>query len=119
MDKVEMFEQECMDRIQNYPQDTALMKASHGFLEASFEPKYSYNFRWMGRPIIQYPQDMIAMQEIIWKVSPDLIVETGIAHGGSLILYASILELIGGTGSVLGIDIDIREHNRAEIEKHR
>ena len=71
----------------------------------------------MGRPIIQYPQDMIAMQEIIWELKPDLIIETGIAHGGSLIYYASLLELIG-KGEVLGIDIDIRQHNRAEIEAH-
>src|SRR5438552_15481565 len=71
----------------------------------------------MGRPIIQYPQDMIAMQEIIWEIKPDLIIETGIAHGGSLVYYASLLELIGN-GEVLGIDIDIREHNRKEIEKH-
>jgi cephalosporin hydroxylase len=80
--------------------------------------KYSYNFTWLGRPIIQFPQDMIAMQEIIWKVKPDLIIETGIAHGGSLIFSASILEMIGGDGRVLGIDIDIRAHNRIEIERH-
>jgi cephalosporin hydroxylase len=80
--------------------------------------EYSYHFTWLGRPIIQYPQDMIAMQEIIWKVKPDLIIETGIAHGGSLIFHASMLELLGGDGQVLGIDIDIREHNRIEIEKH-
>jgi cephalosporin hydroxylase len=72
----------------------------------------------MGRPIIQFPQDILAMQEIIWKVKPDLIIETGIAHGGSLIFYASMLELIGENGQILGIDIDIREHNRVEIEKH-
>jgi len=80
--------------------------------------KYSYNFSWLGRPIIQLPQDIIAMQEIIWQVQPDLIIETGIAHGGSLIFYASMLELLGGEGTVVGIDIDIREHNRVEIEKH-
>lgn len=80
--------------------------------------KYSYNFAWLGRPIIQFPQDIIALQELIWQVKPDLIIETGIAHGGSLILSASILELLGGTGQVLGIDIDIREHNRVEIEAH-
>jgi cephalosporin hydroxylase len=72
----------------------------------------------MGRPIIAYPQDMIAMQEIIWEVQPDLIIETGIAHGGSLIYYASLLELIGGNGKVVGIDIDIRQHNRLLIEEH-
>ncbi|WP_445241053.1 cephalosporin hydroxylase family protein [Microcoleus vaginatus] len=71
----------------------------------------------MGRPIIQFPQDIMAMQEIIWQVKPDLIVETGIAHGGSLIFYASMLELIG-EGQVLGIDVDIRQHNRVEIEQH-
>lgn len=81
--------------------------------------KYTYNFTWMGRPIIQFPQDMIAMQEIIWQVQPDLIIETGIAHGGSLIYYASLLEMIGAEGKVIGIDIDIRSHNRVEIENHR
>ena len=79
--------------------------------------RYTYNFNWLGRPIIQLPQDIIAMQELIWQVKPDLIIETGIAHGGSLIFSASMLELIG-KGEVLGIDIDIREHNRVEIEKH-
>ena len=71
----------------------------------------------MGRPVIQYPQDILAMQELIWEIKPDLIIETGIAHGGSLIFYASMLELIG-KGEIVGIDIDIREHNRREIEKH-
>ena len=80
--------------------------------------KYAHNYTWMGRPIIQVPQDIIAMQEIIWQVKPDLIIETGIACGGSLVFYASMLELIGGNGQVLGIDIEIREHNRVEIEKH-
>jgi cephalosporin hydroxylase len=80
--------------------------------------RYTYNFEWMGRPIIQFPQDMLAMQEIIWKTRPQLIIETGIAHGGSLVFYASLLELLGGDGMVLGIDIDIRTHNRVEIENH-
>lgn len=80
--------------------------------------KYSYNFTWLDRPIIQFPQDIIAIQEIIWQIKPDLIIETGIAHGGSLVFSASILELLGGNGQVLGIDIDIREHNRVEIERH-
>ena len=91
--------------------------AANEFLRQSILAKYSYQFTWMGRPVIQYPQDMMAMQEIIWKVQPDLLIETGIAHGGSLIFYASMLELIG-KGEVLGIDIDIRQHNRVEIEKH-
>lgn len=80
--------------------------------------KYTYNFTWLGRPFIQLPDDVLAMQEIVWRVKPDLIVETGIAHGGSLVFYASMLELIGNNGQVLGVDIDIREHNRVEIEKH-
>ena len=80
--------------------------------------KYTYNFTWCGRPIIQLPDDMITLQEIVWEVQPDLIVETGIAHGGSLIYYASMLEIIGGDRFVLGIDIEIREHNRFAIEQH-
>ena len=84
--------------------------------------KYSYHFEWMGRPIIQYPQDIMAMQELIWEVKPDLIIETGIAHGGSLIFSASMLELVasctGSEGEVLGVDIDIRSHNRKAIEEH-
>jgi len=80
--------------------------------------RYSYNFNWLGHPIIQFPQDIVAMQELIWKVKPDLIIETGIAHGGSLILSASMLELIGQDGHVVGIDVDIREHNRIKIEKN-
>lgn len=98
--------------------DKQLRNISKDFLCKSGKYNYTYNFTWLGRPIIQLPQDIIAIQEIIWKEKPDLIIETGIAHGGSLILHASILELIGEQGQVLGIDIDIREHNRKEIEKH-
>jgi cephalosporin hydroxylase len=118
MDKIEEFQMECANRVKSYGSDKTLKKSSKEFLDESVRTKYSYNFSWMGRPIIQYPQDIIAMQEIIWNVKPDLIIETGIAHGGSLIFYASMLELLGGEGKVLGIDIDIREHNRREIEKH-
>jgi cephalosporin hydroxylase len=87
------------------------------FLE-SCRQRYSYRFTWMGRPIIQYPQDIVAMQELIWRLEPDLIIETGIAHGGSLVFYASMLELLGGDRRVLGIDIDIRAHNRTAIDSH-
>jgi cephalosporin hydroxylase len=114
---IQEFEKECLERINSYESNPELQEAAAAFNEASNKSKYSYNFSWMGRPIIQYPQDMIAMQEIIWNIKPDLIIETGIAHGGSLIYYASLLELIG-KGEVLGIDIDIRQHNREEIEKH-
>jgi cephalosporin hydroxylase len=98
--------------------DDELLAAARQTLVGIGMYRYSYNFTWLGRPIIQYPQDLVALQEIIWQVRPDLIVETGIAHGGSLIFYASMLELLGGDGQVLGIDIDIRAHNRVEIEQH-
>ena len=97
--------------------DSQFKKNGQEWFKKSLKYEYSYHFTWLGRPIIQYPQDILAIQEIIWKVKPDLIIETGIAHGGSLILSASILELIG-KGEVLGIDIDIRKHNKQEIEKH-
>lgn len=110
-----------------------LKAATAEWMDASTPARYSYNFEWLGRPVIQYPQDIVAMQELIYKVKPDLVVETGIAHGGSLILSASILAMLdyadalaAGTTldpakpkrKVLGIDIDIRQHNRAAIEAH-
>ena len=115
-DPIQAFVDERRHRVEQNGINNALRKAAQDFNVESNTAQYSYNFSWMGRPIIQYPQDMIAMQEIIWSVKPDLIIETGIAHGGSLIYYASLLELIG-KGEVLGIDIDIREHNRKEIQK--
>jgi cephalosporin hydroxylase len=84
--------------------------------------RYSYNFDWLGVPIIQYPQDLVALQEIVWRVRPNVIVETGVARGGSVIFYASLLELIaacgGDEGRVIGVDIDIRDHNRRAISAH-
>src|SRR3990172_5231649 len=117
------FDKEVQDRITENGRNQPLREAASTFMLESIRPKYSYNFSWLGRPIIQYPQDMVAMQELVWAVQPDLIVETGIAHGGSLILYASLLELnaaCGGpqNGRVVGIDIDIRAYNRAAIEAH-
>ncbi len=120
---IEVFERERKERVKLYQANMAFLSAKNAFMRESIPAKYSYNFNWLGRPIIQYPQDIIAMQEIIWEVKPDLIIEMGIAHGGSLIFSASMLALLEITGkikkgTVLGIDIDIREHNRAEIEKH-
>ena len=112
------FVNECQESIIKMGEDASLKEITQDWFLATCKHKYSYNFTWMGRPIIQYPQDMIAMQEVIWQVKPDLIIETGIAHGGSLIYYASLLEMIGGNGKIVGLDIDIRDHNRSEIEQH-
>ncbi|MBN1549603.1 cephalosporin hydroxylase family protein [Candidatus Babeliales bacterium] len=99
-------------------QQTDLKKLSTDWLIASNSVRYSYNFQWMGIPIIQLPQDIVAMQELIWEVKPDYIVETGIAHGGSVIFYASMLKLVANNGKVIAVDIDIRETNKKAIESH-
>lgn len=112
------FEEEKKENISLLANNKRLREISLAWLSDVSLYKYSYNFSWMGRPIIQFPQDIVAMQEIIWQLKPQLIIETGIAHGGGLIFYASMLELLGNDGFVLGIDIDIRQHNKIEIEKH-
>jgi cephalosporin hydroxylase len=116
--KIEEFLNEKKQNIEKLGKQKNLQALGLSFLIETAPSKYSYNFSWLGVPIIQFPQDIIALQEIVWRVKPDLIIETGVAHGGSLILSASILELIGGDGLVLGIDIDIRQHNREVIENH-
>ena len=85
------FDEEINERLQANATDQPLQAAAQAFMNTSVKAQYSYNFSWMGRPIIQYPQDIVAMQELIWQVQPNLIIETGIAHGGSLILSASML----------------------------
>jgi cephalosporin hydroxylase len=117
-DPIAQFDEERLKRIGQYSRNKKLLDAAQAFMKESIRHKYSYNFSWMGRPVIQYPQDLVAMQEILWDVKPDLLIETGVAHGGSLIFYASILELIG-KGEVVGIDIEIRPHNRRAIESHQ
>ena len=127
------FNEEVKKRIKLQTIESDLAKKAHSFLAASLVPKYSYNFSWQGRPIIQYPQDIVAMQEIIWTIRPDLIIETGIAHGGSLIFSASMLAQLDMCDAiklghpfdpkvshrkVLGVDIDIRQHNKDAIEAH-
>jgi cephalosporin hydroxylase len=127
------FDDDIRDRVLGNGNNTSLQDSASRFLIESLRAKYSYNFKWFGRPIIQYPQDIVAVQELIWTIKPDLIVETGIAHGGSLILSASMLALIDmceaieegrpmdpkvSRRKVLGIDIDIRSHNRQAIEAH-
>ncbi len=101
----------------------SIIKAANNFMKSSIAEKYSYNFHWLGQKIVQYPQDIVAIQELLFEIKPDLIIETGIAHGGSLIFYASMLELnalCGGPqkAEVAGVDIDIRAHNRKAIERH-
>ncbi len=124
MNEIEKFAAQVEDNISGLVSDEKLKEKSIDWMvDAGANHGYSYNFSWMGRPIIQFPQDMIAMQEIIWQAQPDLIIETGIAHGGSLIFYASLLELNAISGGpqdakVLGVDIDIRSHNRQAIESH-
>jgi cephalosporin hydroxylase len=127
------FDNEVDSRVIANGLNQELLTATQVFNLLSMNAKYSYNFTSLGRPVIQYPQDMVAVQELIWKVKPDLIIETGIAHGGSLIMSASMLALLdmceaieSGTvldpknskRKVLGLDIDIRQHNREAIEAH-
>ena len=133
MNPKEQFEHDRMSRIASYESDEAFNKQSQSWLQESMRRMYVYNFEWLGRPIIQYPQDIVGLQELIWSIKPDLIIETGIAHGGSLVLSASMLALLdiseaieaGKTinpkisrRKVVGVDIDIRSHNRAAIESH-
>lgn len=127
------FQKEVVERVAANGCNLDMIAAGQRFMRATTTTKYSYNFAWQGRPIIQYPQDMVAMQELIWQIKPDLIIETGIAHGGSLIFSASMLALLdmvdaiesstaldpkNSKRKVLGLDIDIRQHNREAIEAH-
>jgi cephalosporin hydroxylase len=127
------FQNETAQRLAEAGRNEPLLSAARTFMDRSIAARYSYNFLWQGRPIIQYPQDIVAVQEIIWRTRPDLVIETGIAHGGSLVLSASLLAMLDycdaiADGSVidpakprrrvLGVDIDIRPHNRAAIEAH-
>ena len=117
-DDRQQFQQRNQEMIEAMAQDQHFQDTTRLWLNQSLRYEYSYHFEWMGIPIIQYPQDMVAMQEIIWKLKPDLIIETGVARGGSIIFYASMLEMMGLDGRVIGIDIDIRPHNRQTIESH-
>ncbi|MFC1665741.1 cephalosporin hydroxylase family protein [Pseudomonadota bacterium] len=127
------FDKEVSNRIISNSKNQEIQDSASLFLKTSILQKYSYNFSWLGRPIVQYPQDILAMQELIWTIQPDLIIETGIAHGGSLIFSASMLALLDmaeaielgvdmdpktSIRKVLGVDIDIRRHNRIAIEAH-
>jgi cephalosporin hydroxylase len=133
MSATKQFAEQVRQNIQGLGKDRYMQDLTRLWLRDSLNHQYSYNFSSLSRPIIQYPQDMVAMQELIWQIKPDLIIETGIAHGGSLIMYASILSLLdyceavekkkvldpqATRSRVLGLDIDIRPHNREAIEAH-
>lgn len=118
MDPISEFKNERAAAQKEMLLDTELKQKSLDWMLHADKYKYTYNFTWMGRPIIKYPQDIAIMQELIWDVKPDLIIETGIAHGGSIIFSSSMMELLGNGGKVIAVDIDIRKHNRDEIEKH-
>ena len=118
MSDVQSFLDARVVSIEKLAKNKQLRNTSLSFTKDCGALGYQYNFDWLGVPIIQVPQDIVAIQEIIWKTKPDVIIETGVARGGSLILSASILHLLNGNGKVIGIDIDIRDHNRAAIESH-
>jgi cephalosporin hydroxylase len=117
------FDDEVRSRVAANGSDPALRAAADAFMNESIRAKYSYNFSWLGRPVIQYPQDIVAIQELVWSVQPDLVIETGIARGGSLVFLASMMELLAACGGpadgrVVGVDIDIRAENKVAIERH-
>jgi len=133
MGPIEEFQRRNADLIEKGAADGSLQQLTRQWFDLANTYEYSYHYAWMSRPVIQYPQDIVAMQEIIWQVKPDLIIETGIAHGGSLIMSASMLALLDyceavekGTvldpkatrRRVIGVDIDIREHNRQAMDVH-
>lgn len=111
------YQQEKKDRIARFGSDAEFRALSNQWRAMALERKYMNNFSWLGRPLIQLPMDAMALQEIIWTVKPELVIETGVAHGGSLVLSASMLEMVGH-GEVVGVDIEIRPHNRQAIEAH-
>jgi len=119
--------QAAQQRAQLQAADPSITKPAQAFFARSHQLQYSYNFSWLGRPIIQYPQDVVAFQEVVTRVKPDVILETGIAHGGSLMLSASLLCLLDvmegldprqSPRKVVGVDIDIRPHNRKALDEH-
>jgi len=114
----ERFEPKIKKQIRAMAQDTEFRELSKEWAVRSIKYQYPLHFRWLGRPILQFPQDIVAMQELLWKVRPEVVVETGIARGGTLVFYASILELLGNSADVVGIDIALRKHNRAALRKH-
>jgi cephalosporin hydroxylase len=117
-DDREEFARQRSQQIKSMASNAGLRQKSADYFHETVRSRYSYQFDWCGLPIIQYPQDIVAMQELIWTIRPQRIVETGVARGGSLVFSASMLELLRNDGRVIGVDIDIRKHNREAIENH-
>ena len=117
-DPIKTFFEERRADIDKMGLDDELRRKSLDWMIHADKYKYTYNYTWMGRPIIKYPNDMVVQQELMWELKPDLVIETGIAHGGSIIFTASMMEMMGIAGEVVGIDVDIRSHNRTELEAH-
>lgn len=115
---VQIGERPILWHITRMAADEELRETAAELIAASVPYRYTYNFRWLGLPVIQFPQDLVALQEIVWAVKPKLVIETGVARGGSLVFYASLLQLLGGTGRVVGIELDLRAHNRAALEAY-
>jgi cephalosporin hydroxylase len=105
------------DRVLPLYSPEAFALLSRAWVEVGWSQKYSYTFTWLGRPVIQLPEDLVRIQEVVYRVRPDVIIETGVAHGGSLIFYASLCRAMGH-GRVIGVDVEIRPHNRRAIEQH-
>lgn len=118
MDDVTAFDETNQANIKKMAGDAHLRRLGSAWFNAALAHRYPYHFKWLGLPIIQFPQDIVAAQELVWEVKPDLIIEAGIARGGSLILYASLMAMLGEGGLVVGVDVDIRDHNREAIEAH-
>ena len=127
LDPIAQHVQDSLERVNYQAEDKIILAKSKEFMARSIQLKYSYNFEWFSRPIIQYPQDIVALQEIVSRVKPDKIIETGIAHGGSLVLSASLLALLDvmdgldprvSSRKVIGVDVDIRAHNKAALDNH-
>ena len=117
IDKI--FEIQKKKRIKDYKKNKKFLRQAKKINNLFISNRYSYNFNWLGTPIIQNPSDMIVVQEVIYQIKPDLIIETGIARGGSLIFYSSILNLINKKSRILGIDIDIRKHAAQSLKNHK
>lgn len=117
-DPIRAFHEQVERNLDQQRADAEVRRTSAAWLRRTHELGYDYNFSWFGRPVLQLPQDLMALQELVFAIRPDRIVETGVAHGGSLVFFASLLHLLDRGGRVLGIDLDIRAHNRRELDAH-